>query len=131
MFGTTSAKSHREKETTEPSNLGDKAKDLVDFLNATKNNKKTPDAEPKPAPAPATWTMRMLKPGAVDDIQFEKTDDAAATSVGWKVTGSTAGVERRQCRLAAGQERACRRDGAGDRAARAAEGTREEAQGTG
>ena len=90
LFGTTSAKSHREKETTEPTNLGDQAKDLVDFLNATKKNTKTPAVEPKPATAPTTWTMRMLKPGAVDDIQFEKTADTAATPVGWKVTGSTA-----------------------------------------
>jgi pilus assembly protein CpaB len=94
------AKSERGKETLlapSESNVNDKANGLLDFLNSMKAKKTptavatTPTAQAVP---PQTWTMRVLKAGSVDPVEFEA-DSAVAGSDpavgGWKVTSLPGG----------------------------------------
>ncbi|MEN6457323.1 MAG: Flp pilus assembly protein CpaB [Thermoguttaceae bacterium] len=63
----------------------EKKQSFVNFLDSMKN--KPTSATATPTRTRATWTMRVLKPGAVEDVQFE-TDSANADSPdgGWKVS---------------------------------------------
>jgi pilus assembly protein CpaB len=79
-------KSKRDKESllaSSESNLNEKTKGFLDFLNTmkAKTPAATPDDEAK------TWNMRILKPGNVEDVQFkvEKTTGATPSPLGaWK-----------------------------------------------
>jgi pilus assembly protein CpaB len=79
LLGAT-AKSERSKEslTSEPAetnNLNDRAKGFLEFL-AKMKAKATASVQTK---SHATWTMRVLKPGAVDEVLFEAED----AKIGW------------------------------------------------
>ncbi len=87
-------KSERGKETLlAPSDpgLNEKAKGLLDFLNSMKG-KKAPPVAAAPATAESaprqTWTMRVLKPGNVDQVDFEADPPAGSDALlgGWKMT---------------------------------------------
>jgi pilus assembly protein CpaB len=79
-------KSERSKESLtsppkEPS-LNEKAQELLQTLKSSKSSE--------------TWTMRVLKPGAVDEVMFEANSDktnSASPSGGWKVSTTTANLE--------------------------------------
>jgi pilus assembly protein CpaB len=95
LFGPT-ARSERGKENLlddSDSNLTDKANGLLGFLNSMKG-KKTPPATVAPAAAEAsreTWSMRLLKAGTVDQVDFEAepaTAGSQALGGGWKITSS-------------------------------------------
>jgi pilus assembly protein CpaB len=78
-------KSERPKEAlfipTEPE--GQKSKGFLDFLGSMKAPPASA-AENKPI---QTWTMRVLKPGEVDEVQFENDNaHADAQSFAWKAT---------------------------------------------
>jgi pilus assembly protein CpaB len=99
LFG--SPKSNRDKESlmagTE-SSLGEKAKGFVDFLKSIRS-KPADQAQAAAGPTSAaeepkreTWTMRVLKPGDVQEVQFEAQTgkDAANSPLGaWKPTASS------------------------------------------
>jgi pilus assembly protein CpaB len=97
------AKSDRNKESlmapSDP-NLNDKTKNFLDFLNSMKGKSSTGGASPtaEASPPRQTWTMRMLKPGDVAEVQFEaEATQAASTSAfgTWKtatMAGSSGGT---------------------------------------
>jgi pilus assembly protein CpaB len=77
-------------------NVGEKNQSFVDFLNTMKA--KTPAAAASAAAAPAepspaleTWTMRVLKPGEVSEVQFEEERGIASAipSGAWRMANST------------------------------------------
>jgi pilus assembly protein CpaB len=88
LFGSTN-KTNREKELqktppVEPT-LDDKANEYLSAVNASKKAK-TPDAAKAP-PSGDTWTMRVLKPGGVEEVKFEANADNSASPFGtWKIT---------------------------------------------
>jgi pilus assembly protein CpaB len=103
LFGP-AVRSERSKETLlAPSDTGlnDKAKGLLDFLNSMKGKKTaTAVAVPGAEPAPRqTWTMRVLRPGNVDQVEFEA-DPTVASSEGalggWRVTTLPSGFSGNQ-----------------------------------
>jgi pilus assembly protein CpaB len=95
------AKADRDKESLEvPPDATDKTKGLLDYLNSSKEktaeNKATRSDES--SPPRETWTMRMIKAGAVEEVTFEL-DDNRVTSASpfgpWKLTtpaGSLTGM---------------------------------------
>jgi pilus assembly protein CpaB len=93
LFGGSIKKTEREKETLlaspEPS-LKEKTTSLLEFLNSMKTKAGGPVIPmAEEAKARETWNMRILKPGDVDQVQFELEDSkSAATSPfgGWKTT---------------------------------------------
>jgi pilus assembly protein CpaB len=97
-------KSERGKETLlAPSDagMGEKAKGLVDFLNSMKGKKAPPVAAAPAAESapPQTWSIRLLKPGSVEQVDFEADPTMAGSDAllgGWKTTSvpSGAGVSR-------------------------------------
>ena len=101
LFGP-GARSERGKEnllSPSDASLNDKAQGVLDFLNSMKG-KKTPPATVTAAPAAAdpaareTWTMRVLKPGIVDQVDFEADPTAAGAEAfggGWKMTSMPGG----------------------------------------
>lgn len=74
-------KSERDKESllaSSESNLNEKTKGFLDFLNTMKA--KTPAATPDDeANALKTWNMRILKPDSVEDVQFKVDETTGAT----------------------------------------------------
>ena len=88
------AKTDRDKETllTADPNLNEKTKGFLDFLNSTQGESRAGAATLRRTP-PQTWTMRVLKPGDVQEVEFEADAAKAAAdspSAVWKTT-STAG----------------------------------------
>jgi pilus assembly protein CpaB len=96
LFGAV-VKSERRKETllapSDPS-LNEKANGVLDFLNSMRGAKTPPVAAVPATAAPAspqTWTMRVLKPGSVDQVEFEAQPAVAGSDPilgGWKVMTS-------------------------------------------
>jgi pilus assembly protein CpaB len=91
LFGNTNTGGGREKEEA-ASSSPEKGKGLLDMLSAMKN-------KPHPALPRAvvsqrpTWSMRVLKGGAVGEIQFESTNANAASPAGaWKIISGSAGA---------------------------------------
>jgi pilus assembly protein CpaB len=90
------AKSDRGKENLlDPSDasLTDKANGLLGFLNSMKGKKTTLPAVAEAAPRP-TWSMRLLRPGSVDEVDFEADPAGAggeALGGGWKITSVPGG----------------------------------------
>ncbi len=88
-------KGERAKETLMApgdSNLNEKTKGFVDFLNSMKQ--KTPE-QPQGAAADdprQTWTMRLIKPGEVNEVQFDKPNTTVATAAEWKPSGGGTAV---------------------------------------
>jgi pilus assembly protein CpaB len=85
LFGSP-AKSERKKESlmeAEGNPKAEKSTGLFDFLQAVKTKPTTTAS--RETPARETWTMRVLKPGDVSQVQFEE-DKSDKTSVfgGWK-----------------------------------------------
>ena len=89
LFGTTS-KSDRDKEDARDQSqpdLHEKTKGFLDFLNAMKSRTPTPV---KPT-ASETWSMRVLKPGDVEELQFKAEDTQASQDTpfgAWKTTAN-------------------------------------------
>jgi pilus assembly protein CpaB len=92
LFGATT-KTDRSKETlleSPDANLTDKTKGFLGFLNSMKGkpagNSPPPAEQSKPH---ETWTMRVLKPGSVEEVTFEL-DEAKTASTSplgaWKAT---------------------------------------------
>jgi pilus assembly protein CpaB len=91
----TAVKSQRDKESlltaTDPS-ANEKTAGFVDFLNSARDKQAAADkaaaaAADKAQAQPAqTWTMRVLKPGDVQEVQFEAepTGDLLSPLGGWK-----------------------------------------------
>ncbi len=86
-------KSDRSKETLASpaeSTLGEKTQGFIDFLNGAKNKgAEQSQAAPDGASPRETWTMRMLKPGEVNEVQFEPSNTAIAAADEWKPAGTT------------------------------------------
>ena len=92
-------KSDRNKESlmapSDPS-LNDKTKGFLEFLSSMK--KKTAAATAGEPKSRETWTMRVLKPGEVNEVQFETDETSAAPGSplgAWKTTtmaGSSGGT---------------------------------------
>lgn len=108
LFGT-SNKSNRDKETlmAPDGQAENQAKKFLDFLNSMKS--KASQAAQKPseaAKAHPTWTVRVIKPGSVDDVVLEedpktasvmpfgfwKTVDASSVQNGAASLGSRGGI---------------------------------------
>jgi pilus assembly protein CpaB len=98
LFGS-SVRADRGKESLmEPPapDLAGKTKGMLDFLNSIKGKpveKALPAADP-PTPRDQ-WTMRLLKPGAIDEVTFEldETRTALASPLGlWKTTAAANGA---------------------------------------
>ncbi len=92
LFGVVSKGEPEKEGPADPHETKDKG--FVDFLNSMKTK---PAADAAAAPkARATWTMRVLKPGTVEDVQFEAEEGTAGNgspSSGWKImaAGSAGG----------------------------------------
>ena len=87
LFGGQS-KSDRDKESlmSEGSGLNEKTQGFLDFLNTRKGKSTGAAAAAQPQP-PGTWIMRLLKPGDVEDVEFETeaANSAETSPIGfWK-----------------------------------------------
>ena len=86
------AKADRDKETLLPAdpNLNEKTKGFLDFLNSAKGKASPGAATSADESSPReTWNMRVLKPGDVQDVEFEADAAkaaAASPSAVWKTT---------------------------------------------
>ena len=88
------AKGERDKETLLPAdpNQGEKTKGFLDFLNSAKE-KASPGAatSAEQSNPPETWSMRLLKAGDVQEVEFEADAAKAAgdsPSTVWKTTSA-------------------------------------------
>jgi pilus assembly protein CpaB len=88
------AKAEREKETLmlpEPKQVAKKTQGFLDFLSSMKN--KTAQVAAHEAKPRETWTMRVLKPGDVAEVQFEADADSENSPVGaWRTTTGSSGT---------------------------------------
>jgi pilus assembly protein CpaB len=84
LFGA-GGKSQREKETLmEDGDADDQGKSILGLLGTMKKKPSAPAPKaPTPPAPPATWTTRILKPGAMEEVQFEKEQGAATTTSPW------------------------------------------------
>ena len=100
------AKADRDKETLLPAdpNLNEKTKGFLDFLNSAKGKAAASAATAVEATPRETWSMRLLKPGDVQEVEFEADAAkaaAASPSTVWKTTDGgqcAAGIRRRPSR---------------------------------
>jgi pilus assembly protein CpaB len=98
LFSAT-AKSDRGKESLLPPSdpgLNEKSKSFLDFLNSMKTKPSTAGTPPtgERSKTPETWSMRVLKPGTVEEVQFEADAGKAASSSplgNWKAVSLAAG----------------------------------------
>jgi pilus assembly protein CpaB len=88
------AKAERGKETLvdgSDASLNDKANGLLGFLNSMKGKKTPPAAVAAETGPRETWSMRLLRPGSVDQVDFEADPATSAADViggGWKITSA-------------------------------------------
>ncbi len=97
LLGSVVVKSDRDKESLLSSateELNEKAKGFIDFLQSTKGKLDAGAAATQTAAPPQIWTMRVIKPGEVQEVEFEGGENAAGASQssgGWKTTTLAAG----------------------------------------
>jgi pilus assembly protein CpaB len=84
------AKGERSKESLLSEPVAEKNQSFLDFLNSTKA-KAAAEAIPE-TKARETWTMRLLKPGDVAEVQFEEDGGKGSPFGAWKMTTSTGGA---------------------------------------
>lgn len=95
LFGGHS-KSDRDNESllSEDSGLNEETQGFLDFLNTTKDKPSTNAATAQQSQPQGMWTMRLLKPGDVEDVEFETdtTNSAETSPTGfWKMMTMAAG----------------------------------------
>jgi hypothetical protein len=90
--GGSNADRDKESLVSSDASLADKAKGFLDFLNTTKE-KPAPVATPTTLAdnGEQTWSMRVLKPGDVQEVEFEgepNKDANGSPSMVWKASSS-------------------------------------------
>ncbi|MCE5267672.1 MAG: Flp pilus assembly protein CpaB [Planctomycetaceae bacterium] len=99
LLGAASKADRQKEDVPEPSKGQEQAKGFVDLLNSMK---KKSEPEPEVTASVATkptWTIRVLKPGAVEEVQFEAAgDESGSSGGGWKVTSSGSGTAKAEAK---------------------------------
>ena len=89
-------KSTRDKESLLPedSSLDEEKKGFLNFLNTVKGKSSTDAATSGQAKSRETWIMRLLKPGEIENVEFEAEEENSThnSPIGaWKTTSIAAG----------------------------------------
>jgi pilus assembly protein CpaB len=86
LFAGTAAKSERDKENlVEPVKSKPSLMEILAAMQA-KQASQTPKEETKSQPPRHTWIMRILKPGEIEEVQFEEAVETGGAEGNWKIT---------------------------------------------